>query len=111
MAELSAKRVGYALIAFGALAALVAVLADPLGIGGEEGFGWKQGFLLSVGVNLAIGGVGVMRGWFAGLGPRRGDPPRRAAADHRAPARPEAIKPHDVDHEASRHRSRRWPIE
>ncbi len=62
---------GYALIAFGVVAALVAVLADPLGIGGNEGLGWKQGFLLSVGVSVALGGVGVMRGWFAGLG-RRG---------------------------------------
>ena len=89
---------GYALIAFGALAALVAVLADPLGIGGEEGFGWKQGFLLSVGVNVAIGGVGVMRGWFAGLGPRRGDPSRRVTA-HRSPARPAAPTPYDIDDE------------
>jgi len=88
MAELSAKRAGYVLIAFGVLAALVALLADPLGIGGEEGFGWKQGFLLSVGINIAIGGVCVMRGWFAGLGPRRGDRPRTGG------------------HKASRHRSR-----
>ena len=70
MAEVSAKRVGYAAIAFGALAVLVALLADPLGIGGGEGFGWKQGLLLSVGVNVAVGGVGAMRGWFAGLGLR-----------------------------------------
>jgi hypothetical protein len=68
----SAKRWGYAAIAFGVLAVLVAVLADPLGIGGEQGFGWKQGFLLSLGVSVALGGVGVMRGWFAGLGRRRG---------------------------------------
>jgi hypothetical protein len=99
VAELSAKRVGYALIAFGALAALVAVLADPLGIGGEDGFGWKQGFLLSVGVNVAIGGVGVMRGWFAGLGPRRGDPPRRGGS---RPPRTRSTG----GHKASRRRSR-----
>jgi len=68
---LSAKRVGYALIAFGVLAALVAFVADPLGIGGNQGIGWKQGLLLSVGVSVALGGVGVMQGWFAGLG-RRG---------------------------------------
>jgi hypothetical protein len=46
VAEVSAKRVGYAAIAFGSLALLVAVLADPLGFGGHEGFGWKQGALL-----------------------------------------------------------------
>jgi predicted phage tail protein len=91
VAEVSAKRGGYAAIAFGVLAVLVAVLADPLGIGGNEGFGWKQGFLLSVGVSVALGGVGVMRGWFAGLrrrksgettrGPKSGTTP----AHHRRP--------------------------
>lgn len=91
---------GYAAIAFGVLAALVAVLADPLGIGGNPAIGWKQGLLLSVGVSVALGGVGVMQGWFAGLGPRgRGDPPRRVAA-HRSPARPAAPTPHDIDDEA-----------
>ena len=67
MADVSTKRWAYAAIAFGALAVLVAVLADPMGIGGAEGFGWKQGFLLSLGVSVALGGVGIMRGWFAGL--------------------------------------------
>jgi hypothetical protein len=63
VAEVSAKRWGYAAIAFGALAVLVAVLADPLGIGEDEsGFGWKQGFPVSVGVSVALGGVGVIRG-------------------------------------------------
>jgi len=71
MAEVSAKRWAYAAIAFGALAVLVAVLADPLGIGGEAGFGWKQGFLLSLGVSVALGGVGMMQGWFDGLRRRR----------------------------------------
>jgi hypothetical protein len=76
--EMRVNRVGYVLIAFGVLVALVAVLADPLGIGGEPGFGWKQAFLLSVGVSVGLGGVGVMRGWFVGLGPRgRSEPPRR----------------------------------
>jgi|SRR5690349_6637570 len=98
--ELSAKRAGYALIAFGVLVALVAVLADPLGIGGEPGFGWKQAFLLSVGVSVGLGGVGVIRGWFAGLAPRRrSDPPRRSVA-HRSHARRAATEPHDIDHEA-----------
>jgi hypothetical protein len=97
--------VGYAAIAFGALAVLVAVLADPLGIGGGEGFGWKQGLLLSVGVNLAVGGVGAMRGWFAGLGLRgagEATHPRRAAVAHRSPARPAATKPHEIDHGGGR---------
>jgi hypothetical protein len=75
VAEVSAKRVGYALIAFGVLAALVAVFADPLGIGmagGTETIGWKQGTLASTGVSVALGGVAIIRGWFGGLGPRKG---------------------------------------
>jgi hypothetical protein len=97
---LNSKRVGYAAIAFGVLVALVAVLADPLGIGGDPAIGWKQGFLLSVGVSVALGGFGVMHGWFAGLAPKgRGDRPRRVAA-RRSPARPAAPTPHDIDDEA-----------
>lgn len=57
MAEVSAKTLGYAAIAIGALAVLVAVLADPLGIGGHGGFGWKQGAVLAVGILLVLGGV------------------------------------------------------
>jgi hypothetical protein len=43
----------------GVVAALIAALADPLGIGAESGFGWKQGVLLAIGILLIIGG-GVM---------------------------------------------------
>ncbi len=68
---MSTKRWGYAAIAFGVLAVLVAALADPLGIGGNDGVGWKQGFLLSLGVSVAIGGIGILRGWFDGLRRRR----------------------------------------
>ncbi|MBX7432845.1 hypothetical protein JDV09_12115 [Mycobacterium sp. Y57] len=57
---MNTKSVGYAAIAVGVLAVLVAVLADPLGVGGYEGFGWKQGVLLGVGVLVALGGVGVI---------------------------------------------------
>jgi hypothetical protein len=36
--------------------------ADPLGIGGNEGFGWKQGVLLAIGILLIIaGGVMMLR--------------------------------------------------
>jgi hypothetical protein len=45
----------------GVVAALLAVLANPLGIG-HAGFGWKQGVLLAVGILLIIaGGVVVLR--------------------------------------------------
>jgi hypothetical protein len=108
VAEVSAKRVGYTLIAFGALAALVATLADPLGIGGAPGFGWKQGFLLSLGVSVALGGVGVMRGWFAGLG-RRGvggrptpkggiSPPLTRSTGKPHGGQHRSTKPDDIDH-------------
>jgi hypothetical protein len=114
VAEVSAKRVGYAAIAFGALAVLVAVLADPLGIGGNEGFGWKQGALLAVGVLVALGGVGVMQGWFAapdgeGLArrrtPKRGSSPplSRSTGGHKPHGgRHRLTKPHDIDHGGGR---------
>jgi hypothetical protein len=42
----------------GVVAALIAALADPLGIG-DQGWGWKQTVLLVVGIVLVIAG-GVM---------------------------------------------------
>lgn len=46
----------------GVVAALIAALADPLGIGGSSGFGWSQGVLLAIGILLIIaGGVMVLR--------------------------------------------------
>jgi predicted phage tail protein len=88
VAEVSAKNWGYAAIAFGVLAVLVAVLADPLGIGGVEGFGWKHGFLLSLGVSVALGGVGIMRGWFDGLRRRKAGEATRAPKSGSSPAHP-----------------------
>ncbi len=41
----------------GALVALVSVLADVLGIGGQPGFGYKQGAGFLVGIALIIAGV------------------------------------------------------
>jgi hypothetical protein len=55
------NQIGWLVVAAGVLAGLVAVLADPLGIGGTEGyFGWKQGILLGIGVVLVIGGAAVL---------------------------------------------------
>ena len=42
----------------GVVAALIAALANPLGIG-HHGFGWKQGALLAVGILLIIGGAAI----------------------------------------------------
>ncbi len=44
--------------AVGVVAVLIAVLTDPLGIGGSGGaFGWKQGVLLGLGIVLVIAGA------------------------------------------------------
>jgi hypothetical protein len=51
------------IVLVGIVAVLIAALADPLGIGGEEGFGWKQALLLAFGIVLIIaGGVAVPSG-------------------------------------------------
>jgi len=39
----------------GVVAALIAALANPLGIG-NPGFGWKQGGLLGIGIVLILAG-------------------------------------------------------
>lgn len=58
------KQIGALAIALGAIAVLLSLLADTLGIGGnEEEFGWKQLTLLAVGVVVAAAGVvAVVRG-------------------------------------------------
>ena len=44
-------------LGLGVLVALVSVLADALGIGGQPGFGYKQGVGFLVGIALIIAGV------------------------------------------------------
>ena len=46
------------LIVVGVAAALLAALANPLGIG-NPGFQWKQGMLLGVGIVVALIGIVV----------------------------------------------------
>jgi hypothetical protein len=46
------------MVVVGLAAALVAALANPLGIG-NSGFGWHQGLLLGVGVVVAVVGAVV----------------------------------------------------
>jgi hypothetical protein len=55
---MSKRQIGMVAVLVGVVAALIAALANPLGIG-HAGFGWKQGVLLAIGVFLIIGG-GVM---------------------------------------------------
>jgi peptidoglycan/LPS O-acetylase OafA/YrhL len=55
------QQLGTLIILVGVVAALLAALADPLGIG-DFGFGWKQILLLAVGIVLIVaGGVMVLR--------------------------------------------------
>jgi uncharacterized membrane protein YqaE (UPF0057 family) len=57
------QRFGVILAAGGALLILVAVLADPLGVGGQEGtFGWKQWVGVVLGVVSVAAGVGLATG-------------------------------------------------
>jgi hypothetical protein len=50
------KTIAYAVIAVGVLMALLALLADALGIG-AEGFGWRRGALLAAGALVVVAGV------------------------------------------------------
>ena len=55
---MSRRYVGVLIGAVGIVAVLIALLADPLGIGGaEDAFGWKQVVLLGLGVVLFIAGA------------------------------------------------------
>jgi hypothetical protein len=44
-------------LGLGVLVALVSVLADAFGIGGQPGFGYKQGAGLLVGIALIVAGA------------------------------------------------------
>ena len=71
---MSNRQIGIVVAVVGALAALLALLANPLGIG-HAGFGWKQGVLLAIGIILIIGGgIMVLRSPTDGTGPP-GPPP------------------------------------
>jgi hypothetical protein len=58
LAAMSGRQLGTVIALVGLVAALIAALANPLGIG-HQGFGWKQGLLLGVGIVLIIAGVAV----------------------------------------------------
>lgn len=50
------KSLGYGLVGVGVLLALVALLADVLGLGNDDGFGSQQGVLLAIGIVVAAAG-------------------------------------------------------
>jgi hypothetical protein len=54
MAQMSSRNL---VVGLGVLVALISVLADAVGIGGEPGFGYKQGAGFLVGIALIIAGA------------------------------------------------------
>ena len=53
------RQTGIVLIVVGIAAALLAALANPLGIG-DPGFHWRQQLLLGVGIVVAIAGAWIV---------------------------------------------------
>ena len=54
MAQMNSRNL---VVGLGVLVALISVLADVVGIGGEPGFGYKQGAGLLVGFALIVAGA------------------------------------------------------
>jgi uncharacterized membrane protein len=76
----SARQTGFLIIVVGLAAALLAALANPLGIG-RSGFGWHQVVLLVAGVVLAVvGAVVVLRAPSSGAAPGQDPAPGPDAA-------------------------------
>ena len=48
-------------IGIGTLLVLIALFADPLGLGGRSGFGWKQGLGLVIGAAVILAGLYLRR--------------------------------------------------
>jgi hypothetical protein len=69
---MAVRQAGLLLIVVGVVAVLLALLADPLGIG-SGGFGWIQVLVLVVGLVLVVvGAVLPSRVQSSGAGDRRG---------------------------------------
>jgi hypothetical protein len=56
MSPTATRQAGFALLVVGVVAVLLALLANPLGIG-KSGFGWAQTLLLLVGLGLVVAGA------------------------------------------------------
>lgn len=67
----STERNGFVAVGTGVIVILIAILADPIGIGGSTGFGWKQIALLALGAVVSIVGATVV----ARSTPSGGPPP------------------------------------
>ena len=53
------KTTGVVLFGVGAVILILAIVADPIGIGGSPGFGWKQILGALVGAVLTVVGLAV----------------------------------------------------
>ena len=51
------RRWGWAILGAGIVVSLVSLFADPLGLGGEPGFGYKQGVGVLLGLILVVVGL------------------------------------------------------
>jgi hypothetical protein len=51
----------WVVIGIGALLVLIALFADPVGLGGQSGFGWKQGLGLVIGAVVILAGLYLRR--------------------------------------------------
>ena len=54
------RQIGMVILGIGVVAILLSLLADAIGIGGADTFGWKQATLLGVGIVLSVGGGVVL---------------------------------------------------
>ena len=64
----SRRQIGTVTVLVGVVVALVAALANPLGIG-DLGFGWIQGVGIAIGILLIIAGGMTLRSSSRGIGP------------------------------------------
>ena len=58
---MSKRNRGLVLLAAGALLVVIALAADPLGLGGHPGIGWKQILGIIAGIGIAAMGAGDLR--------------------------------------------------
>jgi len=54
---------GFGVIAIGVIVVVVSVLADPIGIGSEDTFGWRQ--IVGVIVGAGVAAIGIVMAWRA----------------------------------------------
>ena len=54
---MSQSTLGFVVAAIGVIVVVVSVLADPLGIGSSDTFGWRQIAGVVIGATIAVGGI------------------------------------------------------